>query len=419
MNEADQLLDHFFRHESARLVSALTGLFGPRHIELAEDVAQSALLEALEAWRFGSLPENPSGWLFRVARNRALDVLRHHGVRSRLEPEIVGYLRTEGESRENGGELFFDRDIADSELRMMFACCDPELPSESRVALTLKALCGFSTSEIADALLTSEANAQKRLQRAKSKLKERPDLLEVPSGDELRVRLDSVHTVVYLLFNEGYNSSHADELIRRSLCDEAMRLVRLLVDHPAIPAPTSRALLALMSFHTARFDARLSDEGDIVLLDEQDRSRWDADLIAAGLRLLEQASESNEVSNYHLEAAIAALHCSAPTIDQTDWQAILDIYDLLIELKPSPVYQLNRAIVVAKVRGPGAGIEEVNRIKGERTLERYHLLDATLGQLYLEAGDRLAARGAFLKARDLTASPQERSLLDRKLQSLQ
>ena len=418
MNDTDRLLDHFFRHESAKLVSTLTGFFGPRHIELAEDVAQTALLEALEAWRFGTLPENPSGWLYRVARNKALDALRHHQVRSRLEPDIAEHLASESESSRYEGEVFLERDISDSELRMMFACCDPELPAESRVALTLKALCGFSTAEIADALLTSEANAQKRVQRAKLKLVERSDLLDVPAGEELTSRLDSVHTVLYLLFNEGYNSSHDDDLIRRHLCDEAMRLVRLLIDHPDIPPATSRALLALMSFHTARFDARLSEDGDIVLLDEQDRGKWDRELIDSGLRLLEQASASNEISTYHLEAAIAALHCSACTIEKTDWQAILDIYGLLIELKPSPVYQLNRAIVLARVSGPGAGIVEVERLKAARALERYHLLDATLGQLYLDAGDRGAAKRAFLRARDLTFSPKERNLLDRKLRSL-
>ena len=353
--EAAQLLDHFFRHESARLVAALTNFFGPRHIELAEDVAQSALLEALEAWRFGRLPDNPSAWLFRVAKNRALDSLRHHQVRSRLEPDIAEHLKGDSEPGERLDEVFLDRDISDSQLRMMFACCDPELPAESRVALTLRALCGFSTPEIADALLTSETNAQKRVQRAKLKLKERRDLLDVPSGEELKSRLESVHTVLYLLFNEGYNSSHADELIRRHLCDEAMRLVRLLIDHPSIRSPTSRALLALMSFHAARFDARLTDEGDIVLLDEQDRRRWDEELIGEGVKLLELASASNEISTYHLEAAIAALHCSASRIEETDWKGILEIYDLLIELKPSPVYQLNRAIVLAKVSGPGRG----------------------------------------------------------------
>ena len=414
---ADHLIDHFFRRESAKLVAALTRFFGPRHIDLAEDVAQSALVEALEAWRFGRIPQNPSGWLFRVAKNRALDALRHQEVKARLEPEIV---REFGENRATGrliDGVFLDHEIEDSQLRMMFACCDPEFPAESRIALTLKTLCGFSTTETADALLTTEGNAHKRIQRAKAKLRERNDLLDVPTGPDLHKRLDSVHTVLYLLFNEGYYSSHTNDLIRRNLCDEAIRLTSLLCEHRA-GRPTSRALLALMSFHTSRFDARVDSHGDIILLEDQDRLLWDKDLIARGIRLLEQASESNEISTYHLEAAIAAHHCTARSFSDTDWQAILSIYDLLIGLKPSPVYQLNRAIVLAKVKGPVAGIHEVECLKDERALKNYHLLDATLGQLHVDAGNKVSAREAFLSAKTKTSSDREHALLDRKLESL-
>jgi RNA polymerase sigma factor (sigma-70 family) len=416
--QADNLIDHFFRHESAKLVSALTRFFGPRHIDLAEDVAQSALIEALESWRFGKIPDNPSGWLFRVAKNRALDALRHNEVRARLEPEVVRVHGENDAANRRIEEVFLDHEIEDSQLRMIFTCCDPDLPTESRIALTLKTLCGFSTPEIADALLTSEANTHKRIQRAKSRLREKQDLLDVPVGPDLVDRLETVHTVLYLLFNEGYYSTHDSELIRRNLCSEAIRLTTLICNHPTCGRPTTRALLALMSFHAARFDARVDDRGEIVLLEEQDRSLWDGAQIAQGLRLLEQASQSNEVSAYHLEAAIAAHHCTANNFHDTDWQGILNLYDLLIGLKPSPVYQLNRAIVLAKVKGPVAGIEEVEQLQDEGSLKDYHLLDATLGQLHVDAGDTASAREAFLRARSKTSSAKEHALLDRKLESL-
>lgn len=410
--------DHFFRHESARLVAALTRFFGPRHIDLAEDVAQAALIEALEAWRFGKTPDNPSGWLFRVARNKALDALRRHEVRARLEPEVV---RIHGENQAASrliDEVFLDREIEDSQLRMIFACCDPDLPTESAIAVTLKTLCGFSTREIADALLITEANVHKRIQRAKDRLRKRTDLLDVPTGPELVERIETVHTVLYLLFNEGYYSSHNDDLVRRNLCDEAARLTGLLSEHRDCSRPSTRALLALMSFHAARFDTRVDEAGEIVLLEDQDRSRWDGARIAAGLRLLEQASESNEISTYHLEAAIAAHHCTARSFQDTDWTGILGLYDLLIGLKPSPVYQLNRAIVLAKVKGPAAGIDIVEQLRKEQTLKNYHLLDATLGQLHVDAGDPASAREAFLRAKTKTSSEKEHALLDRKIESL-
>ncbi len=355
---ADQILDHFFRHESGRLVAALTHFFGPRHIDLAEDVAQAALVEALERWRFGSVPDNPSGWLYRVAKNRALDLLRHEEVVDRFQSDVANELQATLDDKRLD-TVFLDDEISDSQLRMMFACCDPDLPTESRIAVTLKSLCGFGTREIADALLTSDANVHKRIQRARQRLREREDLLDLPSGSRLELRLDSVHTILYLLFNEGYASSHSEEVIRRSLCEEAIRLCGMLADHPAFHSDVTWALLALMKLHAARFDARLDEHGDIVLLEDQDRSRWDRALITEGLRDLERASEALRVSTYHLKAAIAALHCIAPSVAETDWSAILDLYGTLIELKPSPIYQLNRAIALSKVQGPAAGISAI------------------------------------------------------------
>lgn len=414
----DQILDHFFRHESGRLVAALTRFFGPRHIDLAEDVAQTALVEALERWRFGSVPDNPSGWLYRVAKNRALDLLRHEEVVDRLQGDVANELRNTLDN-ERLDTVFLDDEISDSQLRMMFACCDPDLPAESRIAITLKSLCGFGTREIADALLTSDANVHKRIQRARLRLREREDLIDVPTGSLLEPRLDSVHTVLYLLFNEGYASSHSEEVIRRSLCDEAIRLCGMLAPHSTVQSGATWALLALMKFHTARFGARLDAQGDIVLLEDQDRNQWDRPLIAEGLGDLERASEAQLISTYHLEAAIASLHCIAPSVAETDWSAILDIYTTLLELKPSPIYQLNRAIALSKVQGPNAAIAAIGRIDRPPALDRYHLFDATLGQLHVEAGNIDKARRAFTTAREKATSSRERTLLDRKISNLE
>ena len=381
------------------------------------DPTYQPLVEALERWRFGSVPDNPSGWLYRVAKNRALDLLRHEEVVDRLQGNVADELR-DALDNERLDTVFLDDEISDSQLLMMFACCDPDLPTESRIAITLKSLCGFGTREIADALLTSDANVHKRIQRARHRLREREDLLDVPSGNLLESRLDSVHAVLYLLFNEGYASSHSEEVIRRSLCEEAIRLCAMLAHHPTFRSGVAWALLALMKLHTARFAARLDDRGDIVLLEDQDRSQWDRALITQGLGDLERASETGQISTYHLEAAIAALHCMAPSVAETDWAAILDIYTTLTELKPSPIYQLNRAIALSKVQGPAAGIDAINRIDRPAALDRYHLFDATLGQLHVEAGDFDQARQALTAARGKTSSNRERALLDRKIANL-
>ena len=414
----NELLDGFFRHGYGKLVSVLTRLFGPRHHELAEDVVQAALVKAMESWRFGNVPQNPSAWLYRVARNRALDVLRREGTGERLAADIIHHYDGGQSAADLLDSVFLEDEISDSQLRMMFVCCDPDMPAESRIALTLKTLCGFSSTEIADALLTSQINVNKRLQRARQYLRELDNLLDLPTADRLKPRLESVHAVLYLLFNEGYHSSHSSEVIRQNLCDEAIRLCRLLAEHPVCRAASTWALLALMLFHSARFAARLDADGDIVLLEDQDRGRWDRKLIGDAGRCLERSAEGNEISTYQLEAAIAAHHCMADSIQDTDWSAILHLYDMLLELKPSPIYQLNRTIVLAKIRGPAAGINEIERIRDAKALSRYYLLEATLGQLQLEAGQPQIARELFQDARKKTTSEKERSLLDRKIAAL-
>ncbi|MEM7587559.1 MAG: sigma-70 family RNA polymerase sigma factor [Acidobacteriota bacterium] len=409
----DQLVDHFFRHESAKLVALLTRVFGLHNLDLVEDVVQSALLRALESWKFKGVPADPTAWVYRVARNRALDVIRRRSTAEKYGPDVA-WLEAARDSDCPLDELFLDREIQDSQLRMIFACCRDELAPESQIALALKILCGFSVAEISRALLGSEASVKKRIYRAKQQLAAHRDDFQVPDGDDLAGRLESVHGVLYLLFNEGYNSQHPDELIRRDLCEEAIRLCHQLSEHPCA-SPATRALLALMMLHAARFDARLDSEGGILRLEDQDRERWHRPLIVRGLEFLDASAAGDTLTRYHLEAGIAAQHCLAPSFEATDWPTIRGLYDHLVRLHPTPVGELNRAIVIAQIDGPAAGIAAIESAPGLRQLGAYHLLDATLGELHLRAGNRERARTYFESASAKTRSLSERRHLVRRL----
>jgi RNA polymerase sigma-70 factor (ECF subfamily) len=405
------LVEHFFRHEAGRLVSVLTRIFGWQQFELVDDMVQATLLDALEAWRV-QLPDNPSGWVHRVARNKIQDALRRESIRQRA---FTAWADARLPWDEQLDLLFLDTEIEDSQLRMMFACCHPRLARENQLALTLKALCGFGDSEIAHALLVSEAAIKKRLQRATRDLIDQQVALEPPPADELAARLDSVHQVLYLLFNEGYSSSRGESAIRTDLCEEAARLCHLLCSHPRFALPATRALMALMLFHGARLDARVDEHGHILLLEDQDRDRWDWGLIRRAQEFLDQSAEGSVVSPYHLEAAIACLHCAAESYGETDWPAILRLYDALITTNRSPVYALNRAIVVAEIEGPQAGLAALDELGRDPTLRHYHLFDATLGELYRRAGDLARARAHLEAARLNTRSDFDRELIERRL----
>jgi RNA polymerase sigma-70 factor (ECF subfamily) len=298
---------------------------------------------------------------------------------------------------------------------MMFACCHPRLARENQLALTLKALCGFGNSEIARALLVAEETVKKRLQRATRDLVDHRIALEPPAAGEVAARLDAVHQVLYLLFNEGYSSSEGETAIRADLCEEAARLCALLCCDPRFGTPATRALMALMLFHAARLESRLDQRGSVLLLDEQDRGRWDRGLIRQAQEFLTRSAEGTVVSAFHLEAAIACHHCTAGSCAGTDWPAILRLYDALLTLNRSPVYLLNRAIVLAQIEGPEAGIRALEQAGQDPALGRYHLFDATLGELYRRAGDPARARQHLEAARQKTTSPFDRDLIDRRL----
>ncbi len=417
MTEVDSLVEHLFRRESGKLVSGLTRLFGPHNLDLAEDVVQEVLLLALRRWPFDGIPRNPAGWLYQAARNKAVDMLRREQFVKRLEPHVRDELAPAGATGPLVARLFLDGEIEDDTLRMMFTCCHPALPLESQIALTLKILCGFSAAEIGRALLTQEAAIQKRLSRARQKIREERIAFAVPPARELAPRLRAVLSVLYLTFNEGYSASFVAEPIRKDVCLEAMRLGALLTQHPVGRAPPAFALMALMCFHAARFDARVDDDGHLVMLAHQDRSRWDRAFIAEGLRYLDGSAQGEEISEFHLEAGIAALHCQAETWATTDWAGILRHYDLLMTLKPSPVVALNRAIAIAELRGPPAGLEALRELPAHPVMEAYHLLPATLGELHFRLGELDEAARHFERAITLTASRAERRHLEDKLRA--
>lgn len=408
------LVEHFFRHEAGRLVAVLTRIFGWRNFDLVEDMVQATLLDALESWRV-RVPENPSGWVHRIAKNRILDELRREktGRRASAEWSARRPVQEDGLDR-----LFLDAEIEDSQLRMIFSCCHPSLARENQVALTLKALCGFGLAETARALLVEEDAVKKRLQRATRELADQQVQLDPPPPEERAERLAAVHQVLYLLFNEGYSTTEGDAAIRADLCEEAARLCHLLCSHAECATPATHALMALMLFHAARLDARLDDRGAILLMEEQDRSRWDRRMIGRAQEFLAASAQGEHVSAYHLEAGIACHHCLAPSLAETDWPSILLHYDALLALHPSPVYALNRAIVVAQIEGPRAGIAALAEAGRDPALRRYHLYEATLGEFHRRAGELALARKHFEAARAQTQSPSDRALIDRRLGSV-
>ncbi|HEX7572117.1 MAG TPA: sigma-70 family RNA polymerase sigma factor [Bacteroidota bacterium] len=366
------LVEHLFRHESGRMVSAMTRLFGVHNLALAEDVVQEAFEKAFHEWRLNPIPPNPSAWLTVTARNKAIDAIRRNRHQVEFSEDISYLLNSEYTASSIVNEMFLDDEVADSQLRMIFTCCHPSLPPEMQVPLTLRTISGFGIQEIANALLTNIETVNKRLYRARRYIREKNIRFEIPAGKELSGRLDTVTTVMYLLFNEGYNSGKADELIRKDLCAEAMRLCLLLSGHKIGDRPKTYALLSLMCFHASRFDSRVDSDNEIVLLQDQDRSAWDGELIRRGEFYLSKASEGDEVSEYHVEAAISAQYCMAPRFEETDWRAIAGLYDALMTMKRSPLVKLNRAVVLGRIHGPEAAIDEIHKIEGWESLASRH-----------------------------------------------
>jgi RNA polymerase sigma factor (sigma-70 family) len=413
--EIFQAVEHLFRHEAAKIVATLTGIFGIEHLTLAEDVVQEALARALQTWPFYGVPRNPAAWIMRTARNLALDVVRRETNFRGKEPEIIRLM--EGEVPAPYVVLFSEPEISDDRLRMLFVCCHPQIPAEAQVALALKTLGGFGVTEIARAFVTTDAAIAKRLTRAKQKIREANIPFEIPAGAELAGRLEGVLHSLYLWFNEGYKASAGDQLVREDFCTEAIRLTELLANHPVGNRPKTHALLALMFLNAARTPERVDTEGNLLRLRDQDRTKWSQPMIARGMFHLARSAAGGEISAYHLQAGIAACHCTAKDYAATDWGQILSLYDRLLELEDSPVVALNRAVAVTEVSGPQAGLDALNAIANRQSLEPYHLFHAVLGEFESRLNRLPAAAVHFRKALELVQIKSEREFLAKRLQA--
>lgn len=407
------LIDHFFRREYGRLVALLARRVGVRHLERVEDAVQSALLTALTAWTAQGPPDDPGAWLYRVAHNHLMGDLRQASGRLRILEGAVG---SAADGAASASPPHFAGEVADDLLRMLFVCCDEAIPRESRLVLALKTLCGFSAAEISLRLFTSEANVYKRLARARDRLREVPFDTDTPPLETLRARLPSVHDVLYLLFNEGYLSAHAEQAIRRDLCEEAIRMTTVLAEHQVGAVPESFALLALMHFHFARLGGRCDATGGLLMLEEQDRSRWDGDQMQVGAQWLARSAGGDVFTRFHAEAGIAAEHCFAPSFAETRWGEIADLYAMLERVAPSPMHTLNRAVAVAEWQGPTAGLAVLGALAPPAWLTDSYLWDAVLGDLHRRAGHLDDAQRHRARALESAPTLAVRELLRRRLE---
>lgn len=417
-NYSADINDHLFRHESGRMVAALTRIFGVHNLPLAEDVVQHAFLRAMDVWKLRGVPENPSAWLMATAKNRALDILRNERTAITFAPELGRLLDTEWTMAPIVQESFDAHTIRDAQLRMMFSCCHPQLPEDVQVALMLNILCGFGADEIAGAFLVKRSAMEKRITRGKKTLATSKRLFDL-TDDEFVPRLESVRRGLYLLFNEGYHGASAKFAVRRELCQEAMRLVGMLSEHDASNTPETKALAALMCLNAARLRARVTTAGDVTALADQDRALWDAQLISQGVALLEEASVGATFSTYHIEAAIAATHAAAKRIDETNWPIIVLMYDRLMQIAPSPVVALNRAIAIGERDGAADGLAAVQAIADRDRLESYPFYFAALAEFHLRSDEFAEARSNFESALACSRNATERRFFRSRIENME
>lgn len=403
-----ELLPHLFRTEFTKITSVLAKHFGIANIQIAEDIASDTFLLAVETWSYKGIPENPTAWLYAVAKNKARNRIHRQTI---FDKKIVGNLK----STESGTPIEIDlseKNITDSLLQMLFALCHPAIPAEAQIGLSLRILCGFGIDEIADAFLTNKETINKRLFRAREKLRLEKVVMELPSDAEIDKRLETVLTTLYLLFNEGYYSESRDPVLREDLCLEAMRLTYLLIENPQTNLPSVNALFSLMCFHTSRFEARRNKDGELVFYEDQDESLWNRELISRGAFFLHQATGGNNLTKYHVEASIAYWH-TVKTDGGEKWNHILQLYDVLLKLEDSPLAALNRIYAFSKVYGKSKAIVEAEKLK----LADNHYYFALLGELYKDLDSQLAIvnfEKAFSKARNKT----DRMTLQRKIEEL-
>lgn len=404
---SEKLVADLFRKEYGKIVAVITKTFGSEHLQLAEDITQDTLIAAMEHWATDKVPDNPQGWLMRVAKNKALNAIKHGAfVSSSAEiPE---------RSSQHPDDIVLETEVGDSQLRMIFTCCHPSISTEMQLALILKTIGGFGVSEVARALLTSESTINKRLYRARKAIREAHIPFEIPQGEQLTSRLETVLLSLYLLFNEGYKPTAGLAAIREELCFEAVRLNQLLIER--FPFEKSLyAFEALMHFHIARFDTRIDQNGALITLEYQDRRLWKNEWIKQGFRALKKSMGAQTPSSYHLEAGIAAEHCLAETFEETNWKMVYQLYELLFRLKRNAVIELNMAIAIGYLKEPERAIERLDEIERKGSLKGYNLLPATRGHFLLKMGRKEEAIDSFLEALSLTTSPLETLFIKKRI----
>lgn len=419
-HDLNNTVDHLFRYEAGKMVSVLTKIFGTENLETAEDVVQDTLIQALQIWKIKGIPENPAAWLFRVAKNKAIDIIRRnkHSMQYDFSDSERILLTSEYTLTITMDNLWKEDLIKDDLLRMMFTCCHPEISQENQITLILKTLCGFSIKEIAKTFLSTEDTIAKRLYRTKEFFRQHKIKLEIPSVGEIRQRTLAVLNSIYLLFNEGYNATESEALIRHDMIGEAMMLCKLLTENKNTQIPEAFALMALMCFHSSRSDGRMTAEGEIILLERQDRKKWDLNLIKRGNEYMEKAAFGDILSPYHLEAAIAFEHCIAESFEKTNWKRILEYYQWMERLSPSPITDLNKVAVIMHLYGASQALHALESIKEKKKLESYYLYYSLLGEIYSRLNQSTLARDYFESAIKLTHSETEKKMLNRKIAAL-
>lgn len=402
-------LKEIFKREFSKVVAVISKIFGLQHIEIAEDIVSETFLAAAENWGLRGVPENPTAWIYAVAKQKALYHFRRNKI---LEQKVLPEITARQEASDNMELDFSDENIRDSQLKMIFAVCNPAIASEAQIGLALRVLCGFGIDEIAEAFLTNKETINKRLFRAKEKLRAEKIAMEMPPDTALADRLDNVLRVIYLLFNEGYYSRTQNRVLQKDVCYDAMRLALVLTEYERTNLPKTNALLALMCFHASRFDARQPANGAYFLYDEQDESLWDQQLIKEGVRFLVASAEGNEISAYHLEARIAYWHCTKEDT-MSKWREILSLYDQLLMINFSPAVALNRIFALSKVKGINAALAEAEKLG----IEDSHFYFLLLGELYTGV-DALRARASFERSLALAKTPMEKEVIQSRIDNL-
>ena len=407
--EQQELIPHLFRTEFRKITAVLCKLLGIEHIEVAEDIASETFLSALETWTFKGIPKNPTAWLYLVAKNKAKNYFKHNTIFKQKISKQINYSNSGIQEIEID---LSDKNITDSQLQMLFAICHPSISTEAQIGLALRILCGFGIDEIANAFLTNKETINKRLFRAKEKLRLEKVQIEFPREAEINKRLETVLTTLYLLFSEGYYSESRDSVLREDLCLEAMRLTYLLIENDQTNQPTVNALFALMCFHSSRFEARKNENGEIILYEDQDETAWNYELIKKGAHFLHQASQGNKISKYHLEASIAWWH-TIKTDTKQKWENILQLYNRLLQIEYSPIAALNRTYALSRANGKQEAITEAEKLN----LADNHFYFTLLGELYTDIDNKKAIQN-FQKAVSLAKTQTDKQTIQKKIDKL-